>query len=231
MFKKLVVAAGLLLAANLSCGTSASAAPRHMLHNHRGNVALMSHRGRLALPRTAMERGRRIARRGLAPRTRIARVRATRHELSIAYRGHRHRGYRVARRLERPARQVAAVSRDTAIRSYVGPSSAYVPVSTPAATGSMVGGASFYSGGRTASGGLVGAATCAHRSLPFGTRVLVTNLANGAKTVLTVNDRGPFVRGRILDVSRSAAGVLGMLRSGTARIAMQVVGRPGSLLN
>ncbi len=98
----------------------------------------------------------------------------------------------------------------------------------PSRAGAQVGGASFYSGGgRTAAGGHIGAATCAHRSLPFGTRVLVTNLANARREVLTVNDRGPFARGRILDVSRTAAGVLGMLHSGVALIRMEVLGGPG----
>lgn len=95
------------------------------------------------------------------------------------------------------------------------------------AGGGLVGRASFYSGGRTASGGVVGAATCAHRSLPFGTRVLVTNLANLRQMVLTVNDRGPFVGGRVMDVSRTAAAALGMLQSGVANIRMQVIGGPG----
>lgn len=105
----------------------------------------------------------------------------------------------------------------------------YSPAPT-ASTGAFVetGRASYYSGGgRTAAGGRVGAATCAHRSLPFGTRVLVTNLANARRAVLTVNDRGPFVRGRMLDVSRTAASVLGMLGSGVAHIRMEVVGRAG----
>lgn len=93
-------------------------------------------------------------------------------------------------------------------------------------TSVATGRASYYTGGgRTAAGGHVGAATCAHRSLPFGTRVLVTNLANLRQAVLTVNDRGPFVRGRLLDVSRGAAGVLGMIGSGIAHIRMEVVGR------
>ena len=96
-----------------------------------------------------------------------------------------------------------------------------------ASGGVQTGRASFYSGGgRTASGAHVGAATCAHRSLPFGTRVLVTNLANLRQAILTVNDRGPFVRGRLVDVSRSAAGVLGMLASGVASVRLQVLGRP-----
>ena len=94
--------------------------------------------------------------------------------------------------------------------------------------GAQIGGASFYSGGgRTAGGGRVGVATCAHRSLPFGTRVLVTNLANARQEVLTVNDRGPFARGRILDVSKTAAGVLGMLHSGVALVRMEVLGGRG----
>ena len=94
--------------------------------------------------------------------------------------------------------------------------------------GTQVGRASFYAGGsRTANGGAVGAATCAHRSLPFGTKVLVTNLANARQAILTVNDRGPFVRGRVLDVSRGAAGLLGMLHAGVSQIRMQVLGSAG----
>ncbi len=111
------------------------------------------------------------------------------------------------------------------IRSYVGPRQDYARATT--GYGAQVGGASYYSGGRTATGGMVGAATCAHRTLPFGTRVLVTNLANARQEILTVNDRGPFVRGRILDVSRTAANVLGMLHSGVAQIRMEVIGGRG----
>ncbi len=102
-------------------------------------------------------------------------------------------------------------------------------IAAPAA-GKLVqtGRASFYSGGgRTAAGGVVGAATCAHPSLPFGTRVLVTNLVNLHRAVLTVNDRGPFVHGRVIDVSRGAAGVLGMLQTGIANVRLEVLGRPG----
>lgn len=99
---------------------------------------------------------------------------------------------------------------------------------TGSAGGSQVGRASFYSGsGRTANGGRVGSVTCAHRTLPFGTRVLVTNLANARQAVLTVNDRGPFIRGRLIDVSRGAAGLLGMLHAGVSQIRMQVLGNAG----
>jgi rare lipoprotein A len=71
--------------------------------------------------------------------------------------------------------------------------------------------------------------TCAHRTLPFGTLVEVENLANGKRRVLRVNDRGPYVRGRILDVSAQAAADLGMTRHGVARVCLRTVdvqGRP-----
>ncbi len=96
-----------------------------------------------------------------------------------------------------------------------------------APTGIQTGSASYYGGGhRTAAGGSIGAATCAHRTLPFGTRVLVTNLANARAAILTVNDRGPFVRGRIVDVSTAAAQLLGMLNAGVAQVRVRVMG-PG----
>jgi rare lipoprotein A len=84
--------------------------------------------------------------------------------------------------------------------------------------------ASYYSGrGRTASGGHIGGYTAAHRSLPFGTRVRVTNLANGRSTVVTINDRGPFVRGRVIDVSTGAAGALGMRGRGVAPVRLSTL--------
>ncbi|QXH46010.1 septal ring lytic transglycosylase RlpA family protein [Pseudomonas xanthosomatis] len=63
--------------------------------------------------------------------------------------------------------------------------------------------------------------TAAHRSLPFGTRVLVTNLSNQQSVVVRINDRGPHTRGRLIDLSRAAAEKIGMLRSGTARVRVQ----------
>jgi rare lipoprotein A len=59
---------------------------------------------------------------------------------------------------------------------------------------------------------------CAHRSLPFGTKVRVTNLTNNRSAVLVVNDRGPFIKGRIIDVSTRAADVLGFRRAGLAQV-------------
>jgi len=65
--------------------------------------------------------------------------------------------------------------------------------------------------------------TAAHRSLPFGTRVRVTNEANGRSVVVRINDRGPWVEGRILDLSYAAAKALGMIESGVARVRLEVM--------
>ena len=62
--------------------------------------------------------------------------------------------------------------------------------------------------------------TCAHRSLPFGTRLRVTNPMNGQQVIVKVTDRGPYVRGRIIDLSYAAASRLGTLRSGVAMVQM-----------
>lgn len=89
--------------------------------------------------------------------------------------------------------------------------------------------ASYYgrelAGNRTASGEAFDPDdfTCAHRSLPFGTKVRVTNLANGQSVVVRVNDRGPWGRGRVIDISQAAAKEIGMHRSGTARVRMTLV--------
>ena len=102
------------------------------------------------------------------------------------------------------------------------------PLAAPRAA--QVGTASFYSHGhdgrRTASGERfdMDEMTAAHRTLPFGTRVRVTNLANGRRVVVRINDRGPFRRKRIIDVSYAAARELGMVRRGTARVRVEVVG-------
>lgn len=65
--------------------------------------------------------------------------------------------------------------------------------------------------------------TAAHLTLPFQTRVRVTNLKNNRSVVVTVNDRGPFVKGRIIDVSKAAAVKLGILNKGVAKVKMEVV--------
>ncbi|THU30750.1 septal ring lytic transglycosylase RlpA family protein [Niastella caeni] len=63
--------------------------------------------------------------------------------------------------------------------------------------------------------------TAAHRTLPFGTEVKVVNLANGRSVKVTINDRGPFAAGRILDVSKKAARKLGMLQAGVTTIEIR----------
>jgi rare lipoprotein A len=86
--------------------------------------------------------------------------------------------------------------------------------------------ASFYSHGRrTASGERFDPQdlTAAHRTLPFGTRVRVTNLATGRSVTVRVNDRGPYIRGRAIDVSSSAAQMLGITRQGVAKVKLDVV--------
>jgi rare lipoprotein A len=65
--------------------------------------------------------------------------------------------------------------------------------------------------------------TAAHRTLPFGTKVKVTRLDNNKSVVVRINDRGPFVEGRIIDLSRAAAKKLDMLESGTASVRIKVV--------
>lgn len=80
-----------------------------------------------------------------------------------------------------------------------------------------------FHGKRTASGERFNAngLTAAHRSLPFGTRVLVTNRTNGRSVVVRINDRGPFVGGRSIDLARGAARAIGM--GGTSFVSMSVV--------
>jgi rare lipoprotein A len=91
---------------------------------------------------------------------------------------------------------------------------------------SFSGMASYYgneSGSKTASGARFNqnAMTCAHRSLPFGTKLRVTH--GGRSVVVTVNDRGPFVRGRVLDLSTGAARAVGLTGAGVGRVTAEVV--------
>ncbi|MDR9763691.1 septal ring lytic transglycosylase RlpA family protein [Rhizobium redzepovicii] len=92
--------------------------------------------------------------------------------------------------------------------------------------GNGCGGASWYAlHSKTASGERMNPAvlTAAHRSLAFGTKVKVTNRNNGRTVVVRINDRGPFIRGRVLDLSRAAAQNIGMVSSGTAKVCYQVI--------
>lgn len=82
-----------------------------------------------------------------------------------------------------------------------------------------------FHGRRTASGAIYDMyqLTAAHRTLPFGTVVMVTHLGNKRATTVTINDRGPFVRGRIIDLSYAAAEALGMVAEGVARVKIEVL--------
>ena len=92
-----------------------------------------------------------------------------------------------------------------------------------------VGRASYYAtkfhGRRTASGETYNSKllTAAHQTLPFGTQIKVTNLRNKKSVVVRVNDRGPHVRGRIVDLSRAAAQLIGITRTGVARVKLEIL--------
>jgi hypothetical protein len=86
-----------------------------------------------------------------------------------------------------------------------------------------------FHGGPTASGERYDmySYTAAHRTLPFGTLVKVTNLRNGRDVIVRINNRGPYIKGRILDLSKGAAAQIGMVSSGLARVRMEIIGRDG----
>ena len=93
----------------------------------------------------------------------------------------------------------------------------------------IYGKASFYAnmfqGRKTANGQIFdqGKLTAAHRTLAFGTKVKVTNVSNNKSVIVTVNDRGPFIRGRIIDLSKSAFKVIGNTRSGVLKVKMEIL--------
>jgi len=98
-------------------------------------------------------------------------------------------------------------------------------IAIPMSASAQSGIASVYSGGRTANGETARASglTAAHRSLPFGTMVRVTNQRSGRSVVVRINDRGPFIPGRVIDVTPAAARALGF--SGLAPVTLAVLGR------
>ncbi|MCZ8543974.1 septal ring lytic transglycosylase RlpA family protein [Mesorhizobium qingshengii] len=92
-----------------------------------------------------------------------------------------------------------------------------------AAAAGQCGRASWYAlHSRTASGERMNpsALTAAHRTLPFGTKLRVTNQNNGRSVIVRINDRGPFIKGRVLDLSKGAAGQLGFIGSGHTAVCM-----------
>lgn len=113
---------------------------------------------------------------------------------------------------------------------------AFTPLNSVASSDrghSLQGTASYYGGkfhGRkTASGERYNqeALTAAHKTLPLGTKVRVTNLRNGESVDVKINDRGPYHKGRVIDLSKSAARELGMLGTGTAKVKVEVIAKQG----
>lgn len=104
------------------------------------------------------------------------------------------------------------------------------PAMTTPALAKQCGSASWYGPGfhgRTTANGErfdQNAMTAAHKRLPFGAKVRVTNQINGKSLTLRINDRGPFAKGRILDASKAAAGKLGFQRRGHAPVCVEVIG-------
>jgi rare lipoprotein A len=106
----------------------------------------------------------------------------------------------------------------------------FSPTHLTRASADQAGIASVYStesGSGTASGQKLNPAalTAAHRTLPFGTKVKVTNKSNGRSVVVTINDRGPFIRGRIIDLTPAGARALGF--SGLTQVTLNIMGRDG----
>ncbi|MHA3775400.1 septal ring lytic transglycosylase RlpA family protein [Verrucomicrobiota bacterium sgz303538] len=130
----------------------------------------------------------------------------------------------------RPCALAATADKDRALTELVAelPPVIEVPKSTDA---SQTGIASWYGGGfvggRTASGERYRAdeRTAAHRTLPFGTYVRVVNLKNNKSAVVRINNRGPFRKNRIIDLSRQAALDLAMVKSGIARVRLEILSK------
>ena len=103
---------------------------------------------------------------------------------------------------------------------------ALAPWAGQVAAEQWTGKASYYAlRSRTASGAPVAVMTAAHRTLPFGSKIRVTNLSNQRTVVVTVQDRGPFVRGRVVDVSKDAAEALGFVDRGVAPVRVEFFAR------
>jgi rare lipoprotein A len=141
----------------------------------------------------------------------------------------------------RLARFVAAASISIALAqaaAFAAPAAApaLAPAAAPAEPGAFqTGVASWYGadfhGRRTSNGEIYDKEklTCAHRSLAFGSYVLVANLDNGSSVVVRVNDRGPFAKDRIIDLSEAAARIIGMIPTGTARVSLTLLPREEAL--
>jgi rare lipoprotein A len=127
----------------------------------------------------------------------------------------------------RPALPLAVRAADTAVAAAAGRANV---------TGVSEGIASWYgpgfAGRKTANGEIFdpGLLTAAHRTLPFNSRVRVTNASTGQSVIVRINDRGPFIAGRIIDLSRAAAEVIGLTGSGVAQVTVEQLSGAGGIL-
>ena len=125
-----------------------------------------------------------------------------------------------------------ALSTATPATASVNSSQPQSPVNSRLLIAQSVGQASYYGGGASEGGSSTasgerfnaGALTAAHRTLPFGTKVRVTSLRTGRSVVVRINDRGPFIGGRVIDLSTGAAGAIGLTQSGVGSVRMDVIG-------
>jgi rare lipoprotein A len=163
-----------------------------------------------------------------APR-KAARAHHSSHKRNYATRGQRHvaksqaRTYRSAQRADHRSSERRIAERHSKGSTRAASAARF----SKAAYSGSSGMASYYwQGQQTASGARFNpsAMTAAHRTLPFGTKVRVTNKRNGRSVIVTINDRGPFIRGRIIDLSSGAAGVIDMKGAGVAPVSLEVVG-------
>jgi rare lipoprotein A len=108
---------------------------------------------------------------------------------------------------------------------HILPSTTVLAKTKPSITGSASWYGGKFHGRKTANGERYNqnALTAAHKSLPFGTKVRVTNEANGKSVVVRINDRGPYSGKRVIDLSRAAANAVGMVQRGVARVTMDVL--------
>jgi rare lipoprotein A len=137
--------------------------------------------------------------------------------------------YELAIRSVEPSIESAEPSDELPIK----PAAPTLPIATPPqqprVTSVSQGQASWYGpgffGNRTASGEVLrpGTLTAAHRTLPFGTKVRVTNLGNGRSAIVRINDRGPFHGSRVIDLAHGAANNLGLISSGIASVKLEVL--------
>ena len=117
---------------------------------------------------------------------------------------------------------------EVAVNPYVVPEmipEVVAPVRTPFQRGEASWYGPGFDGNHSANGEIFNryAMTAAHPSLPFGTRVLVTNINTGRSVVVRINDRGPFTGGRVIDLSQGAAASIGMIESGVANVQIDII--------